>query len=276
MTPNEAHKWTDRELKALERRIKQEYTRAYRELKKEMAEIMQKISVNPNMSLQQKMAIMQKYDRLEKLCEQMAEVLRNTNATAVKFINGFSAQVYAQNYNAMASDLSFSLLDNAAVKKILTGETSPFTKLAIDGIKDKSVILRKLESELTTAILKGESIPQMAKRLKNVSEGYLSNTVRIARTETTRVENSAKMDVGEQGKKYGYNMWKRWISTPDERTRQEHLDADRQEVPQDEPFVVGGEEMMYPGDISLGASGWNTINCRCTMINFIKDEDNKK
>lgn len=276
MTPTEAHKWTDRQLKALERKIKQEYTKAYNELKKEMAEIMQKISVNPNMSLQQKMAIMAKYDRLNKLCEQMAGVLKDTNATALGFINGFSAQIYKESYNAMASVLSFDLLDNTAVKKILTGEVNPFTKLAIAGEKDKAVILRKLESELTTALLKGESIPQMAKRLKNVSEGYLSNTVRIARTETTRVENSAKMDVGEQGKKYGYNMWKRWISTDDERTRQAHLDADGQEVPQDEPFVVDGEELMFPGDISLGASAANTINCRCTMVNFIKEKEDEK
>lgn len=271
MTPSEAHKWTDRQLKALERKIKQEYTKAYNELKKEMAEIMQKISVSPNMSLQQKMAIMSKYDRLNKLCEQMADVLRDTNATAFKFINGFSTQVYTTSYNSMASELSFALLDNTAAKKILTGEVNPFTKLAIAGEKDKAVILRKLESELTTAILKGESIPQMAKRLKNVSEGYLSNTVRIARTETTRVENSARMDVGERGKQLGFKMWKRWMATDDERTRDEHLDADGQEVPQDEPFTVGGEQLMYPGDISLGASGWNTINCRCTMVNFIKE-----
>lgn len=273
MTPTEAHKWTDRQLKALERKIKQEYTKAYNELKKEMAEIMQKISVTPNMSLQQKMAIMSKYDRLEKLCEQMAVVLRDTNATALGFINGFSTQVYKASYNAMASELSFSLLDNTAVKRILTGETSPFTKLAIAAEKDKAAIVRKLESELTTAILKGESIPQMAKRLKNVSEGYLSNTVRIARTETTRVENSARMDVGEHGKQLGFNMWRRWRATPDERTRQAHADADGQEVPQDEPFVVGGEEMMFPGDISLGASAGNTINCRCVIVNFIKEQE---
>lgn len=266
-------KWTDAELRRLEKQINAEYTKAYKELKKEMSAIMAKIEVNPEMSLQQKMALMNKYDRLNKLCEQMAETLRDTNKTAQSFISKSAQNVYLQNYNAEAGRLGFSLLDNTAVKNILTGEVDPFTKLAIAGQADKAAIMRKLNSELTTAILKGESIPKIAQRLKNVSEGYLSNTIRIARTETTRVQNSARQSVGEEGKKLGFNMWKEWVATPDARTRDEHWAADGQQVPLDEPFTVGGEKMMYPGDVSLGASGWNTINCRCTIINIIKEKN---
>ena len=169
--------------------------------------------------------------------------------------------VYKMNYNFSAEQLGFSLLDNTAVKNILTGEVNPFTKLSIAGELDKRAIMRKLESELTTGILKGESIPNIAKRLKGVSEGYLGDTIRIARTETTRVENSAKQAVGDEGKRLGFKMWKRWVATDDGRTRDEHGEADGQEVPNDEPFDVGGELMMYPGDISMGASAWNVINC---------------
>lgn len=226
-----------------------------------MADIMQKISTNPNMSLQQKMAEMNKYNRLENLCAQMAETLKDTNATAQKFVSQSMQNVYKTNYNFVADQLGFSVLDNTAVRNILTGEVNPFTKLSIAGELDKRAIMRKLQSEMTTAILKGESIPDIAKRLKNVSEGYLGDTIRIARTETTRIENSARQSVGDEGVKKGFNMWKRWSATGDERTRDEHLAADGQEVPNDEPFTVGGEQMMYPGDISLGASAWNTINC---------------
>jgi hypothetical protein len=34
-------------------------------------------------------------------------------------------------------------------------------------------------------------------------------------------------------------------------------------VPIDEPFIVSGEELMYPGDPS-GSAG-NVINCRCAI-----------
>ncbi len=280
-----AAKWTDAELKRLEKQINAEYTKAYQEMKQEMTAIMAKIEVNPDMSLQQKIVLMNKYDRLNKLTEQMADVLRDTNKTAQGFISKSAQNVYKQNYNTEAKRLQYELkslgekkpvfpiLDNTAVKNILTKQVDPFTKLAIAGQSDKAAIMRKLNSELTTALLKGESIPKIAARLKNVSEGYLGNTIRIARTETTRVMNSAREAVGEEGKKKGFNMWKRWQATPQPgRTRDEHLEADGQEVPFDEPFIVGGEELMYPGDVSLGASPWNTINCRCVVVNFIKEK----
>lgn len=271
MPTDKIHKWTDEELKRLEKRINSEYTKAYQEIRKEMADIMQKISTNPNMSLQQKMAEMNKYNRLQNLSKQMAEVLQDTNKTAQSFISKSMQNVYKMNYNFSAEQLGFSLLDNTAVKNILTGEVNPFTKLSIAGELDKRAIMRKLESELTTGILKGESIPNIAKRLKSVSEGYLGDTIRIARTETTRVEGSARQAVGDEGKRRGFEMWKRWVATADDRTRDEHLDADGQEVPNDEPFIVGGEQLMYPGDISLGASAWNVIQCRCTVVPFIKE-----
>ena len=272
MAGDKAHAWTDRELKRLEKKINAEYTKAYKEMKAQMSEIAAKLAANPNMSLQQKMAAMNKYNRLENLCGQMAETLKDTNATAQRFVSQSMQNVYKTNYNFVADQLGFSILDNTAVKNMLTGEVNPFAKLSISAGKDKAAIMRKLQSEMTTAILKGESIPKIAKRLKTVAESYLGDTVRIARTETTRIENSARQSVGDEGVKKGFNMWKRWSATGDERTRDEHLAADGQEVPNDEPFTVGGEHMMYPGDISLGASGWNVINCRCAIVNFIKEK----
>lgn len=270
MAGDKAHKWTDSELKRLERRINSEYTKAYQEIRKEMADIMQKISTNPNMSLQQKITEMNKYNRLQNLCSQMAGVLQDTNKTAQSFINSSMQNVFKTNYNYVAEQFGFSILDNTVVRNILTGETNPFTKLSIANEQDKRTIMRRLESELTTAILKGESIPKIAQRLKSVSEGYLGDTIRIARTETTRVENSAKQSVGDEGKKLGFTMEKVWVATTDDRTREDHLAMNGVAVPNDEPFVLpDGSRMMFPGDISFGADASQVINCRCTIINKI-------
>jgi len=66
---------------------------------------------------------------------------------------------------------------------------------------------------------------------------------------------------------------KRWVTRGDERVRTprrgddfDHVDADGQERFVDEPYVVSGELLMFPRDMSLGASLGNTINCRCTSI----------
>jgi hypothetical protein len=61
----------------------------------------------------------------------------------------------------------------------------------------------------------------------------------------------------------GREAAKTWRSVGDNRVRQDHLDADGQTVPVSEPFIVGGESLMYPGDSSLGASAAQIVNCRC-------------
>lgn len=60
-----------------------------------------------------------------------------------------------------------------------------------------------------------------------------------------------------------------WRSQGDSRVRTgdfNHLSADGQRVPADQPFTVSGESLMWPGDTSMGASIGNVINCRCSAI----------
>jgi SPP1 gp7 family putative phage head morphogenesis protein len=213
-----------------------------------------------------------KYKRLQSLEAQVADILRDTNAEAVRIINGRMADVYSTNYKAATKlfpkDVVFPPLGKSAVRSVLTGQVTPFKQLAVDTLLSRADIERELTRSLLTGIMQGESIPNLAKRMKDITNKTLSESIRIARTETTRVENSAKQDVGEHGKKLGFKMKKQWIATSDGRTRPEHATADGQIVDIDKPFIVGGEELMYPGDES--GSAWNTINCRCTTINIIE------
>jgi uncharacterized protein with gpF-like domain len=82
----------------------------------------------------------------------------------------------------------------------------------------------------------------------------------IARTEVISASNQGLILAARQG---SVVTTKTWLSASDERTRDDHLDADGQTVPIDQPFDVGGEEMDAPGDPS--ASEENVINCRCIM-----------
>jgi HK97 family phage portal protein len=94
----------------------------------------------------------------------------------------------------------------------------------------------------------------------------------IARTETCSAQSfgsfiEAKAENAQS---------KTWISTLDDRTRGngphdefDHVSANGETVPIDEPFIQSGEPIMYPGDPE--ASPGNTIACRCAMI-FNEDE----
>lgn len=260
---------TDKKLKELEKQIKATYTKAYQEMKKEASDILAKIELNPDMPLAQKMALMTKYDRLNTLSTQLANTAYNANSMAQKMINNEMVNVYDINYNGDAERLGFGLIDHTAIKKILKQEENPFNM--ISSLRDKEGIRNQMKGQLLSGLLKGESINKIARRLKDVSEKSLKDSIRIARTETTRVQNSAKMDIGKHGQELGFEMWKRWIATTDGRVREDHLAMNGVEVPQDEPFVLpDGSKVMFPGDISMGAPPEQTIQCRCTMIEFIK------
>lgn len=59
---------------------------------------------------------------------------------------------------------------------------------------------------------------------------------------------------------------KTWGTFGDEDVRLAHFRADGQVRDQSEPFNVGGELLMVPGDTSLGATLGNIIECRCSAL----------
>lgn len=103
---------------------------------------------------------------------------------------------------------------------------------------------------------------------------YDSRVDTIATTETQNVAENSKFieaSVISGIAAVGLLLMKRWVSVLDERTRQEHVDADGQEVAAFDPFLVGSDKLMKPGDFSLGAKPGNVINCRCGAVYFMKD-----
>lgn len=71
---------------------------------------------------------------------------------------------------------------------------------------------------------------------------------------------------------------KAWLTRRDGRVRRppksrfDHAAADGQRVPTPDPFVISGENLMHPGDFTLGASGGNTIRCRCSSLPILSPE----
>lgn len=87
----------------------------------------------------------------------------------------------------------------------------------------------------------------------------------IARTETTRSSNYGNHEI--------FRAWgvrrKEWISTLDRRCRPSHLAANEQKVGIDQPFVVGGWQLMFPGDPNAPLE--ETANCRCAILPILEE-----
>ena len=94
----------------------------------------------------------------------------------------------------------------------------------------------------------------------NLDEVWKALSENISRTEVNSAMNAAML---EDTKAMAPDLNKVWACTF-LNSRQDHMDADGQSVPQSEPFVVGGEEMMEPGDDSASAD--QIVNCACTIF----------
>ena len=89
----------------------------------------------------------------------------------------------------------------------------------------------------------------------------------IARTEALSSVNAGNHEAFNQALDGGHvqehELERTWYATPDERTREAHVNASGQTTGLNDPFSVGGEDMMFPGD--MNASAENRINCRCSV-----------
>jgi len=114
---------------------------------------------------------------------------------------------------------------------------------------------------LTEGMARGESVPQLAQRVRDAAAVTVPRATVIARTEVVGASNAgsiASMRAAEVS-----DMTKTWLATGDSRTRASHLDADGQTVGINETFIVGGETADRPLDPLLSAA--EAVNCRCTL-----------
>lgn len=123
----------------------------------------------------------------------------------------------------------------------------------VAGITDTSKAV--LKGEITAGIEAGESIADIAKRLKATSESWSdARAMLIARTETASAFGAAHQLAAEQVvADFDVQMVKTWRSARDSRVRPDHRELDGETVPIDEPFSNG---LMQPGE----------PNCRCVVL----------
>jgi hypothetical protein len=128
---------------------------------------------------------------------------------------------------------------------------------------------KQLQTSLSEGLDKGESTEDLAGRIRSVFNNLSKGEARrIAMTETSAAygfaRHQAMSDAGIEAKA--------WLSSHGPNRREAHIEAedkygsdgDPGPVAMDEPFIVNGEELMYPGDPA--GSPENVINCHCIQI----------
>lgn len=96
---------------------------------------------------------------------------------------------------------------------------------------------------------------------------YAARAETIARTETF----IAQMETLHETYRRNGVRQKQWAAFIDDKTRDSHADANGQVRDFDEPFDVGGVQLMHPGDPSGPAA--EIINCRCDELPVIDGDE---
>ncbi len=125
-------------------------------------------------------------------------------------------------------------------------------------------------AEVADGVNAGENIARIAERVDSVlattgSERWTNRARVIAVTETTRAYGAGTTAAGlEQSRVTGRSLQKRWRAEHDDRVRATHRAVDGVTLPLYQPFLVGEDMLMFPGD-PMGSAD-EVVNCRCDLV----------
>jgi len=161
--------------------------------------------------------------------------------------------------------------------------TDPFVRDYLNAAGNRMVrtpdeVYGLIVMEVERGITEGRSLDRVRDEIQLILTAsgtpyWRNRAMTVARTETIGAVNAgifrgAQLEA-EQRKDPA--PFKQWISTADERTRPTHVAADKQRVLLSEPFVVGGAQLMFPGDPRGPAA--EVVNCRCSILPVILGEE---
>ena len=174
-------------------------------------------------------------------------------------------------YKSDEDEVTFNLVDEHTVLKLQRDGDISLPKRKINVPKDEQWNTKIMASRLLQGIQNGDSLIKIEKSLIDIIGTNKASLERNARTMTTGAECEGRIDSYKELESRGVVQKKVWISTPDDRVRESHLDIDGEEVDIDELFSNG---LMYPADPSGEPS--EVWNCRCSIrtriVGFMKSD----
>lgn len=297
MRPDKGYDLTEKELKALEKRIYDSYKEAYDGLTDIIKEYFAKFAdrdasekarldagdITEEQYKQWRLAQIGRGKRFEALRDKVAERMTNANAAAVAYVNDATPGIYSLNRNFAAytieqatGDVGFDLWDEQTVKRLIVEqpELMPYypPKRALKRGIDLAWGKKQITASVTSSILQGKSIKHMADDLQSrIVTMNRDSAIRTARTAVTGAQNAGRMDSYFAAEKMGIKCRKEWMATLDGRTRHSHAVLDGEVVDNDKKFSNG---CRFPGDPQGRQE--EIYNCRCTLVSVIAGIDTSR
>lgn len=282
---------TEMQLHRMEKEIRRVYEEAQKEAQAKLNDYLRKFEIKDRIKRRQlrEGKITREYYnywRKGQICigerwREMVDVLSrdyvNADKIAMSIIKGHMPEVYALNHNyatfqveqGSLVDTSYTLYNRHTVERLMKSQyPNLLPDPKVDIPKDQQWNKKHIRDVITKSVLKGDSIPDVAKSLQQVTDMDYKAAVRNARTMMTSVQNSGRLGAYKRAEDMGIKLKKEWLATPDAHTRDSHRWVDGEIVGTDEQFSNG---LDYPGD-PYGKPA-EVYNCRCTMIPIVDGID---
>lgn len=221
-----------------------------------------------------------KYNRLNKELARIGQMLTEDYKQIAKAIKQTQHNTYIEKYmmslylyemasqSSMTFDVPTASVINAAIEQPIE-----FIRLVPTLQKHRNEVLKRIRIHITQGIMSGEGYSKIAKALRDDIGMAKAQSLRVARTEEGRAMSQAGLDSAMVAKDNGFKMKKRWSSTKDTRTRDTHRHLDGQSVDIDANFKSSGCVGQAPHLFVGVASAKENINCRCSLLYYIDEDD---
>ena len=151
--------------------------------------------------------------------DQLTGTLLEANQKAIGMVNGEQVSVFAENANYQAyqitqdagMNLQFTVYDENTAEKLLKDKPELLPRKEVNGKKDKAWNRTKIANATLQAVVQGESIPTLARRIANdVAGTNMKAMVRYARTAMTSAQNAGRMETMHRAQEMGIKCKKQW------------------------------------------------------------------
>ena len=292
--PDYGSRKTDKEIARLEKRIREVYAEAEKDLNEKIRSFYDKFNIKEQIKreeLSNGKITREEYSRWlsgqafqselwNAKRDQIVSTIHSANKLAIRMVNGKAADVFAFNSNYQAYQIEkgfgvnfgFGLYDSTTVVNLLRNDPQILPKWKIDEKKDYIWNYKKVNNAITQGIIQGERLDQITDRLATKLCAQNMNTMKtFARTGMTQAQNAGRFQRQMDAKKLGINLVKEWMATLDGRTRDSHRHLDGEQIKvgdkwHPQKFSNG---LRYPGDPEGPAR--EVYNCRCTLVADLVD-----
>lgn len=289
MRRDPARRYSDARLAYIEERVRETYEEAVRETEGRLQRYLDEFeredrryrSMVAKGSRTQQQYVKWRRDRImgsrkwQETLRKLTLDMENSAEIAMAIVNGELPDIYAVSHDFGTYEIEsgtgintmYNLYDRDTVLRLIAEDPELYPQASVNVEAEERWDRRHITSAVTQGLLQGDTMEDIAKRMRRVCEMSESSAMRAARTCVTGAENAGRVNSYKRAESMGIRVRKQWLATLDERTRSSHRQMDGESVEVDEKFSNG---LMYPGDPN--GPGDQTYNCRCTLVADLVDE----